>query len=254
MSECKSKVVKLDNFVIQNVKAKSHSPIQNLIHHICREVNRQKLDYLQLKYIFKVVRERCEVTVPSTTGRKLYELPTNEEINRFYAVIKNPIHRLIFETLEGTGVRVDELCSLEVKRIDLEKNLAFISQGKGSKDRIVIVGRRLAEKLTIYLQGKRNRYLFESNRHTRFSTRRIEQLCKQFKKKAGIEKDLTPHTWRHIFNTRLSEAGIPEEKRAVLAGHDDKDSQKIYTHLGVAGIKDEVLAVLDRIDRRNDEG
>lgn len=243
------KVIKLDDFVIQNTKAKSNSPLQSLIAHICREVNRQKLEYDQLKYVFKMVRERCEITVPNSTGRKLVELPNNEEINKFYSVIKDPIHILIFETLEGTGIRVDELCSLEVKRIDPEKHLAFIYQGKGAKDRIVIVGRRLMEKIVLYLKGRKNRYMFESNRHTRFSTRRIEQLCKLYKEKAGITKDLTPHTWRHILNTRFAEAGVSEERRALLAGHDDQDSQKIYTHLGVAGIKDEILTVLEKIER-----
>jgi integrase/recombinase XerD len=56
---------------------------------------------------------------------------------------------------------------------------------------------------------------------------------------------------RHVFNTRLAEAGMPEEKRALLVGHDDVEgSQRIYTHLGVAGIKDEVLEILDKVGRK----
>lgn len=250
MKKTDPKVIKLDDFVVHSANPK-FSPIQSLIRHIAREVNRHKLNYRQLKYVFKSVRERCEIEVPTSKGRRLLELPSVDDLNRFYAGIKDPVHRLIFEFLEGTGVRVDEMCSLEVKRLDLDRNEAFIFQGKGKKDRIIVIGRGLADKLALYLKGRTNRYLFESNRNSRFSTRRIEQLCKEYRAKAGIEADLTPHTWRHLFNTKMAEAGVPEEKRAILVGHDDaKGSQRIYTHLGVAGIKDEVLAILDKVGRK----
>ena len=127
------RVVNLPNFVDQKANAKSH--IQDLIRHIAKEVNRHKLTYPQLKYVFRVVRGRCNVEVPVEGKRKLYELPTSEELNRFHVIIENPLHRLIFETLENTGLRVAELCNLRVDRIDLKTNLVFVSQGKGGKDR-----------------------------------------------------------------------------------------------------------------------
>lgn len=236
--------IKLDDFVTQNANAKS--PIQVLIKHINREVNRHKFNYDQLKYVFKNVRAACGVEVPSQR-RKLYELPSTEEITRFYGAIDNPVHRLIFETLQGTGLRISELCNLQVSRIDFKNNTGFVSEGKGRKDRIVIIGQRLLEKLAIYLQGRKNKFLFESNRNTRFTSRRIEQLCKQYKEKAAITKDFTPHTFRHLWNTRLAEAGVSKERRMLLAGHESEDTQKIYTHLGVAGAKDEILGILDKI-------
>ena len=244
MKDGRPEVVKLDDFVTQKSNAKS--PVQALIKYISREVNRHKLSYDQLKYIFKSVRSACGVEVP-TRGRKLYELPPSEEMARFYGVIDNPIHRLIFETLEGTGLRIAELCNLQVSRIDFKTHLAFVSEGKGKKDRVIIFGHRLLEKLAIYLQGRKNKYLFESNRNTRFSPRRIEQLCKLYKEKAEIVKDLTPHTFRHQWNTALAIAGVSKEKRMLLAGHESEATQKIYTHLGVGGAKDEILAILDKI-------
>lgn len=98
----------------------------------------------------------------------------------------------------------------------------------------------------MYLNQKKRRYLFESNRHTRFSPRRIEQLCRQYKDASSIEKTLTPHTFRHIWNTRLAEAGVSREHREMLAGHaKGSKSQDIYTHLGLAGIKKDIVSILD---------
>ena len=212
-----------------------------------RTANRHKLDYAQLKYVFREVRRRCSIEVPNPGARRLVELPNAEELARFYRVIENPIHKLIFETLEDTGLRVSELCGLLVARIDFKTNLIFVSQGKGKKDRITVIGNHLKEKLRIYLEGRPNRYLFESVRHTKFTSRRIEQICKLYRNQSSIEKDLTPHTFRHLWNTSLAMAGLSEERRALLAGHDGEDTQKIYTHLSAGGFKDEVIEILDRV-------
>jgi integrase/recombinase XerD len=242
------KVAKLRDFADQKLGAKSH--IEALVSHVARAVNRHKMDYGQLRYVFRQVRLRCEIEVPTTNGRRLKELPTGEELVRFYCAIENPMHRLVFEMLEQSGLRVSELCALQVARIDFAENLIFVSLGKGKKDRVTVMGNRLKEKLQLYLQGKKNRYLFETIRHTRFSTRRIEQLCARYKRKSGIEKELTPHTLRHVWNTRLAEAGVSEERRAILAGHENSETQRIYTHLSAGGLKDEIVAVLDKISRR----
>ncbi len=182
--------------------------------------------------------------------KRLLELPTAAEIACFYGVIDNPIHKLIFETLENTGLRVAELCTLEVKRIDFNNNTIFVHKGKGGKDRVAIFGNVLKQKLLIYLEGRKNRYLFESNRHTYFSTRRIEQICKVYKAKVGIQKSLSPHTFRHIWNTRLANCGVSREHREILAGHEKgSKTQDIYTHLGIGGVKNKVIEILDKGDK-----
>lgn len=233
-----------NDFSLQNSKWKSD--LKPLIRHLVRETNRLKLDYSQLKYVFAQVRELCEVSVPNTSGRKLFELPTTEELSRFYEAITNPIHTLFFETLECTGLRVSEICALEVVRLDLKNNQAFIFEGKGKKDRIAIIPDALAQKLKIYLDGKNNRYLFESNRNTKYTKRRIDQICADYRAKVEITKKLTPHTFRHVWNTRLAEAGITKEKRAIFAGHSSEKTQEVYTHLGIGGMKQEILAILNK--------
>jgi len=240
----KNKVVNIEDFVAKSGDAKS--PIQVLIKSICRSVNQHKICYDQLRYIFKSIRHHCELETPNR-GQKLYELPTADEMTRFYAVIENPVHRLIFEFLDGSGLRIAELCNLEVGRIDFKNNTVFVKEGKGRKDRVTVIGNQLLEKVQLYLANRNNKYLFESNRHTRFTTRRIEQLCKQYRVMAGIERNITSHVFRHRWNTRLAEGGISTEGREILSGHQKgSGSQKIYTHLGVGGIKDRVIQILDK--------
>lgn len=240
----KKQVIKLDDFAVQNAKAKSNSPVQDLIRHLVRETNKHKLDYLQLKYIFRVVRERCNIEIPNQK-RKLYELPTAQELKHFYEQVANPSHKLLFETLQGTGLRISELCNLELQYVDFDNNTIFVKNGKGGKDRVTVFGNTLKEKLRLYLQGKANRYLFESSRNTKFTPRRIQQLHEKYRAASGIEKKFTIHTFRHLWNSALAASGISRELREILAGHaKGSKTQDIYTHLSVAGQKEKILEVL----------
>lgn len=220
--------------------------IKSIIKNLSKSVNEKKINYDQLRYIFKSVRSQCELESPART-KALFELPTESEIEKFFRVIKNPVHKLIFEFLDGSGLRVSELCHLEVRRIDFTNNTIFVKDGKGKKDRVTLIGNHLLEKIALYLANRNNRYLFESNRNKRFSTRRIEQICSQYKTLAKITHHLSPHTFRHRWNTRLAEGGISREGREILAGHSKGSAvQDVYTHLGVGGIKEKVIAILDR--------
>lgn len=241
-------IEKLEDFAVRNAEAQSH--IQHIVKFLTREANRHKLTYRQMKYIFRIVRERCGIEVEGHSSRRLYELPTADDLRQFYSAIDNPLHRLIFETLEGTGLRISELCNLEVRRVDFKTNTIFVHKGKGDKDRVTIIGTRLVDKIRIYLQDRNNRYLFETQRHSKFSKRRIEQLCQGYVEKAKLEKKITPHTFRHIWNTRLAEGGVSREGREILAGHSKGSAtQDIYTHLGVGGIKSNVIAILDGLEK-----
>ncbi len=246
MEELESKFSQKPDYFASKV-SDAKNLLTPIIRSLIRETNKNKLSYEQLIYIFRRVREKCDIEVPQKPKR-LIELPTTEELDRFYYSIKRRDHKLIFQFLEGTGLRVSEFVNLKVSRIDFEANRVFISQGKGQKDRITLIGNKLKEKTLLYLDGRNLTYLFESNRHTKYSTRRIEQLCVKYKQKSKIEKELTPHTFRHIFITNLATAGVSEEKRALLVGHsENSDIQKVYTHLSLGNIRDEVIDILDRL-------
>lgn len=233
------KVISYDDFALKQGDTKFKEAIRLLI----RLSNRHKFNYDQLRYIFGEVRKKCEIK-PKREKVRLFVLPTSEEKRRFFAGISNPIHRLIFETLLGTGLRVSELCCLKVTHIDFERNFIHVHAGKGDKDRMTVLGKGLAEKLLIYLNGKTNLYLFESRRNTKYTSRRIQQLCSRYS--SNLKCKITPHTFRHVWNTRLAESGLSREHREILAGHSKgSKTQDIYTHLGIDGVKDKVLEILD---------
>ena len=232
-----------ENFASRNADAKFM--VARMIRILTREVNRNKWDHGTLQYIYRRVREKAELVIEKKP-KKLYQLPTQKMLDQFFEAIDDPVHTLLFETLLSTGMREAELCKLEVCKIDFNKNTAFIT-GKGNKDRLILLSERLKEKIRLYLSNRNNRYLFESNRGTRYSTRRIQQICAHYKFRAGISAQLTPHTFRHLFNTRLAEAGVSKEYRKLLSGHASDRSQDIYTHLGLAGIAPEILKKLEEL-------
>ncbi len=238
-------ILKLSNFTTKNGNVKS--PIHETISLVVRLVNKHKLDYNQILYILKQVRVKCDISYPKKT-KKLPKLPTKSELLSFYRIINNPIHKLIFEVLEGSGIRVSELVSLKVSEIDFDSNTLFINQGKGGKDRVAVIGNRLKEKLVLYLEGRNNIYLFESNRNTKFTSRRIQQLCTHYAEMANVANVLHCHAFRHLFITNLASNNISREKREIIVGHSkNSKAHDIYTHLSIGNIsKSEIINILDK--------
>src|SRR3989339_1489399 len=93
--------------------------LQGVIKKIEKEVLKNNISYNQLKYVFRIVRKKCKLE-QDKQRKKLYELPTQDEICRFYEGMKNPVYKLLFETLQGTGIRVGELVAIEVSNINLK--------------------------------------------------------------------------------------------------------------------------------------
>src|SRR3989339_213915 len=113
-------VENMQDFVDQESNTKS--VVQRCVKFLEKETNKNKFNYGQLRYIFRAVRERCDIQI-SEKRKSLYELPTSQELQAFYAVVGDPTHKLLFEFLQGTDLRISELCSLEVSRIDFDQNM-----------------------------------------------------------------------------------------------------------------------------------
>lgn len=237
-------IINMDNFTTKNRNVKS--PIAETVNLLARNVNKHKLDYNQLRFIMKRVREKCEIKYPKK-AKKLPQMPSSKEVQSFYSAIDNPVQKLLFEVLEGSGLRVSELVSLKVAHIDFDSNTLFINQGKGHKDRIAIIGNKLMEKIKLYLEGRNNIYLFESNRNTKYSTRRVKQLCTKYAELVGISEKLTCHTFRHLFITNLASNNVSREIREIIAGHSKgSKAHDVYLHLSVGSAKDEIIKILDK--------
>ena len=112
-------------------------------------------------------------------------------------------HALMLRLLFFTAVRVSELCGIEVADVDLENCKIRINQGKGSKDRYVLFGTSFAMALRTHIAAHpQNRWLFQTRRCGKFSTRRVEQIVKKYALEAGVQ--CTPHTFRHQAITFLT--------------------------------------------------
>lgn len=223
----------------------AYSSMQWLIKTISREVMRHKLSYDQLKRIFYEVRQASNLTAPPKK-KTLPQIPTDTQLKHFFDSVTNPEHKLIFKFLLMTGLRISEACNLEVSQIDFSQNTIFIKQGKGKKDRVTVLSDNLKTEIEQYLVDKKNKYLFQSSRNTKYTTRRIQIITKQYSKASGIH--MTPHLFRHLYCTKLSAAGINEEHRMILCGHSSTEVQRRYSHLSLSAIKEKTIEVLNKIN------
>ena len=176
---------------------------------LVRTLRPQHPDYHYLKKVFQYTRELLEVS-PSPQPKRLPELLTEGEMLTLYETIWKAhqlTHAILFKLLLFTGIRNAELVQLRLTDVDLQACQLRINQGKGNKDRYVLFPSGFKGELAQYMERQRTQgaaYLFESNRHLPYTTRRIRQIIKQHATSAGIEKRVYPHLLRHQFITYLA--------------------------------------------------
>lgn len=184
------------------------------------------------------------------TGRSLPTVLTGDEVDRLL-VAPDPDHpfhwrdRAILETLYATGMRVSELVTLGIADVDFDVGFCTVF-GKGSRERIVPVGRpalaaieRYLERLRPELEGGEGKGKVFLNRRGRPLSRvTVWRLVKEAARTAAIEKEVSPHTLRHSFATHLLEGGADLVAVQELLGHVDIGTTQIYTHLDREYLKD----------------
>lgn len=153
--------------------------------------------------------------------------------------------RAMLELLYATGIRVSELTSLSLEDVHLQ--MGFVKcLGKGSKERVIPLGRVAIESLEQYIQvgrhkldkKKRSKALFLNHHGNPISRQGFWKIIKKHAKDAGIEKDIMPHTIRHSFATHLLENGADLRSVQEMLGHADISTTQIYTHVTKTRLKD----------------
>lgn len=220
------------NGTTQNESAKSE-----VIARIARIVRRAGLDYDGWRYVSKMVRKQCSLA-SKRKPKRLPKVLNSEDFRRFYEVVDRADdvqHSLMLRLLFYTGVRVSELCGIEVAHTDLEHCKIFIEQGKGSKDRYVLFGKGFATALRTHIAAHPdNRWLFQTRRNTRYSTRRVQQIVSLYADKAGVKA--TPHTFRHQAITYLTRhSGLADAELQLITGHSRRETLAIYQHVALDG-------------------
>jgi integrase/recombinase XerD len=171
-------------------------------------------------------------------AHRLPAILSQEEVAQLIDAASTSFHRTLLLTLYATGVRRAELTHLKVSDIDSQRMVIHVQGGKGRKDRDVMLSPKLLEALREHwrgLQPKPSVWLFPGNRwhtgDTPIDTKVVWNACKEAAQRAGLHKDVHPHTLRHCFATHLLEAGADLRTIQILLGHNDLKETARYLHL-----------------------
>jgi integrase/recombinase XerD len=185
-------------------------------------------------------------------GLKLPEVLSIEEIDRMILQIdlsKPEGHRnkAIIETLYGCGLRVSELVNLRLTDIHYAEEFVVVT-GKGDKQRLVPVSKKALKEIDNY-KPERNRLpvitdqniLFLNRRGRRLTRAMIFTIIKELGAKAGITKNISPHTFRHSFATHMIQAGADLRAVQEMLGHESILTTEIYTHIDRSFLRDTLI-------------
>lgn len=183
----------------------------------------------------KVLKRKWDVThLPRP--RQFKQLPrilSSNEVTRLIQSPRSLKHRTLIAFLYSTGLRISEVTNIKLKDIDSDRMELFVSQGKGGKDRIVIIAPCLMGILRIYYKEYRPKiYLFEgSSGHRRYAASSIQKVVKRARVESKIEKPISPHTLRHCYATHHLEHGTDIVYLKEQLGHKDLMTTAKYIHL-----------------------
>ena len=196
------------------------------------------LTYDDWRYVSRRVRQKCDLR-PAAKPKRLPRVLTADQFRAFYKAVdeaEDVQHALMLRLLVLHGGRVSELCNIEVADVDLENCKIFVNQGKGSKDRYVLFGKSLRHGAARPTSPpiRQNRWLFQTRRCGKFSTRRVQQVVKLYAERAGV--NATPHTFRHQAITWLTKhSGMADAELQLITGHARRETLAIYQHVCVDG-------------------
>lgn len=177
-------------------------------------------------------------------SRKLPDTLSLIEINKLIAAIdlsktEGSRNKAMLEVLYGCGLRVSELCKLRLSNLFLDVDFIKIT-GKGNKERLVPIGTVAIKFLNLYIKESRihlrikpgnEDYVFLNNRGNPLSRVMVFLIVKKLAEEIGLNKSISPHTFRHSFATHLVEGGADLRAVQEMLGHENITTTEIYTHL-----------------------
>ncbi len=179
--------------------------------------------------------ETCIQNLELTRPKKSKKLPivlSKKEVISIIRVTKNLKHRAIITLLYAAGLRISEILELKLSDINIERRQIRIVNGKGRRDRYVILAESFIPLLLNYYNTYRPKHFFVENlKGTKYSASSVRKFILRSCKAAKINKPVTPHTFRHSFATHLLENGVNLRHIQELLGHSRPETTMIYTHV-----------------------
>ncbi len=207
--------------------------------------------YLRLEGIMET--DPTELLESPSVGSRLPSVLSLEEIDALIAAMGDTPtgrrNRAIVETMYGCGLRVSELCALQISHIDF-RNAVMLIRGKGSKERLVPVNEVALTRIKNYVDTDRNDVpivsadadtVFLNSRGRHLSRVMIFYILRDAAARAGIRTPLSPHTLRHSFATHLLEGGANLRSIQQMLGHESIATTQIYLHIENSRLRQEIL-------------
>jgi integrase/recombinase XerD len=209
-----------------------------------RMISGLKSFYKYLLYEELIEQDPSELLEAPKLGRKLPDTLNINEIDEIFDQIDHSKpegvrNRAMLETLYSSGLRVSELVELKISNV--HDDIGFLRIiGKGSKERLVPIGQSALKHINLYRQHIRSQqepklghedYLFLNRRGSKISRVMVFMIIKDLVALAGIQKNISPHTFRHSFATHLIEGGADLRAVQEMLGHESITTTEIYTHL-----------------------
>lgn len=220
-------------------QARILSGVRSFYHYLILE------DYMQA--------DPSELLESPQLGLHLPEVLTVEEIDALIGAIdlstnEGQRNRSILETLYSCGLRVSELCSLKLSDLYLEEGFIKIL-GKGNKQRLVPISSRAIRELELYFIDRNQTtikpgyedFVFISKRGKNISRIMVFHFIKELSETIGLQKNISPHTFRHSFATHLLEGGANLRAIQCMLGHESIGTTEIYTHMDTHRLRSEII-------------
>ncbi len=186
----------------------------------------------------------AQLLVPPKRDQKIPDVLSIEEVEQIIGAINRDSDafvrdKALLEVLYSTGVRVSELCNLEMADIQNKSGVLRI-KGKGKKERLVPIGGKAVDVLDNYIKKMRfrlteknldNGKVFLSMNGRPLTRSAVWQILKKWTAESGIKKNISPHTFRHSFATHLLEGGADLRAIQEMLGHESITTTELYTHL-----------------------
>ena len=194
-------------------------------------VNSMRLKYSSISFFFREVLKKPYTFEEVPIKKKEKQLPkvlSKEKIRNLIGATENIKHKLIVKLLYSSGLRLNELLNLKRNEIDFDRNLIYVKNGKGNKDRITLISPDLKLDLLKYYSNYsfKTEYILEG-RKGKLTKKSVQKVLDNLGKKINLK--VTPHMMRHSFATHLLEQGTDIRIIQKLLGHSNLNTTEIYT-------------------------